>query len=230
MSATILLGTGIYLYTIGGRGRTKSPIIAAIYRGDVDALSKAIRIENDINQIRINGRTLLTAALNWNWHSYRDQSPSQSEINRWHEKSLEMITLLVEAGADVNQLEDSFDGYSPLICAVQNHMVKVVNFLLQSGADPNIRSIRTGRSAIWFALDKEMYNILISSGADINSQDHDGNTLLYEAIRNGWTYEQVEFLLEKGADPNRKNNNDETPYDLAMRKKDKSYLGLIQNK
>src|SRR5258706_427633 len=50
---------------------------------------------------------------------------------------IDSTRLLIEAGVDVNQ--PALDGTSPLVLAILNARFEVGTFLLEKGADPNVR-------------------------------------------------------------------------------------------
>ena len=54
----------------------------------------------------------------------------------------------------------------------------------------------------------------MSCGADPNARDAEGNTPLHRAAAN-CRYALAQLLIQHGADPNTKNNQDKTPADLA---------------
>jgi len=61
---------------------------------------------------------------------------------------------------------------------------------------------------------KEIVELLIAAGADVNARDDGGDTPLLNAAAFGQK-EIVELLIGKGAEVNAKNANGETPLDWA---------------
>ena len=57
--------------------------------------------------------------------------------------------------------------------------------------------------------------VLVDSGADVTARDTDGNTPLHMAAREG-DVSMVQFLLAHGGEPDRLNNAERTPLDLAL--------------
>lgn len=57
--------------------------------------------------------------------------------------SLELVKLLIEAGADVNARTN--EGDVPLLVAISNHSKRISKFLIEAGADVNIKN-RCGNS------------------------------------------------------------------------------------
>ncbi|MBK8150753.1 MAG: ankyrin repeat domain-containing protein [Acidobacteria bacterium] len=77
-----------------------------------------------------------------------------------------------------------------------------VKLFLQAGMDPNVRN-KTGDTALTFAVLNSTVETLkiLSEKADLNLKDGAERTPLYAALKNE-RFENFDFLLEKGADPN----------------------------
>jgi len=94
--------------------------------------------------------------------------------------SVEVITTLLKAGADVNAQE--YNGASALFYAAgENPNPKVVAELLRAGADLKTRN-HYGMTVLMYAAkvtkNPEVITILLKAGADAKAKDHDGNTAL----------------------------------------------------
>jgi ankyrin repeat protein len=90
------------------------------------------------------------------------------------EYALEVIKLLLDAGADINQ-ETPFG--TPLMSASTSDLnAEIVDYLLKAGADVNQQD-RNGRTALFYAAAYDCQTItiqLLSADADINIKDNDG--------------------------------------------------------
>ena len=62
---------------------------------------------------------------------------------------------------------------------------------------------------------KELVELLITNGVDVNTKTDDGSTPLHEAARQGRT-ETGEVLITKDADVNAKDYDGKTPLDWAI--------------
>ena len=60
---------------------------------------------------------------------------------------LEIVKKFVEYGADVNEMSN---GMTPLMIAARYNRVEIINFLLESGANPKIKT-ETGWTALKYA-------------------------------------------------------------------------------
>ena len=113
--------------------------------------------------------------------------------------NIETVTMLLEAGADVNA-KDSEHQSSALMWAAHEGHTDIMNLLIEHGA--NIDEQRsTGETAFWFTAQKgqlEAMKILVSHGADINVVGREGKTALDIASQNGYQ-EIVGYLREAGA-------------------------------
>jgi ankyrin repeat protein len=85
-----------------------------------------------------------------------------------------------------------------------------VKILLESGADPNSRTIEGITPVITAAEDTAVLGMLKKYGARIDEADNKGRTALFIAIIND-QIDKAEWLLRNGADPNTKNLEGDTP-------------------
>lgn len=97
--------------------------------------------------------------------------------------ALDVVQQLVgQQGTDVN-VRVGEDGETPLMAAVACGQLGVVNYLLQQGANPNVRD-EDGKTPLHEACDigsLPLVMALAEHGADINARDEDGETPLHEA-------------------------------------------------
>ena len=61
----------------------------------------------------------------------------------------------------------------------------------------------------------EIFEYLVSAGADVNATNQSGLTPLHEAARWNWNIEVVKFLVSKGANVYARDNTGKTPLDYA---------------
>lgn len=121
---------------------------------------------------------------------------------------LEIVQLLVENNADLNK--KNIDGVTPLMWACSFHRLEIARCLLSTGkcevnaVDSKLQSAliyATTNSSV--QLSKEMIELLVKSGADVNHSDHEGSTVLNTLISSssesnltGKTVESVWMLLK----------------------------------
>jgi len=115
----------------------------------------------------------------------------------------EVKRLVIDCGVDPNILSEL--RFTSLFIALSSGHPEVVEFLLEHGADPNIKN-NDGSTPLHYAADNsKVVEVLLEHGADLNIRDKYGATPLHDAAENGHP-EVVELLLEHGADPNIQNN------------------------
>jgi uncharacterized protein len=129
----------------------------------------------------------------------------------------EATNMLNKPGNTLINSRDVTSGDTGLHIVIQRQDIEWVRFLLQRGADPNIRN-RRGISPLQLATSLGFVAAveeLISGGANVNISDQTGETPLIAAVhqRNA---PLVRRLLEKGADPDRNDNSGRSARDYMM--------------
>jgi len=107
------------------------------------------------------------------------------------------------------------ESYSPLMVAANRSFSDICTFLVDCGADVNLKS-DSGMTALMLAMNPssesdshKIATLLLKAGAEVNAESGGGNTALMEAAHKGMTT-LVELLIEKGASLNTQNKYGET--------------------
>jgi ankyrin repeat protein len=123
------------------------------------------------------------------------------------------VRRLIKAGADLNRNGDS----SPLIIACRTNNEKIVEILIDSGADIDYTD-KNGDTALIHMSGSDypnIVNILLNRGANINFIGYIGETALFNAVR--LQKENIlDILLNRGANVNIKNIHGETALMVAV--------------
>ena len=132
--------------------------------------------------------------------------------------NLDMVKLLVKAGADVNNKDG--DGRSPIDVSIFNGSSigiskDLIKFLLRCGAkvdnknllDRLIQVYDIGNGGFNF---NDILKLLIAGGADVNVQNWYGRCPIHTAIKYG-NLDLIKSLIKNGADVNIKDNFGVTP-------------------
>ena len=127
---------------------------------------------------------------------------------------LTIIKTIVELGSKLNVVDSQ--GKTPLRTAVDVESWETARYLIDSDSDIFSKAI-DGESPASIAILKGPAILkTLFNGKNINTKDTVGNTLLHYAAAKG-NEESIKTLLELGAVKNQKNNEDETPFDIAKR-------------
>ena len=103
--------------------------------------------------------------------------------------------------------------------AAKDGNIKAVKQHLDAGADVNSKGGYENGTALHFAAGKghkEIVELLIAKGVDVNAKDNRGGTPLHSTASGGQK-EIAKLLIAKGADVNAKDEDGETPLDWAIR-------------
>ena len=114
------------------------------------------------------------------------------------EGHLEAVTALVEAGADVNKMDDN--KRTPLLYAVMTGELKVVRCLLDNGADIHHDECPDRMTAVYLAAEYGYPNVLkllIQRGADVHKLCPNNMTLLHIVCQQGHPVEMLDILFDK---------------------------------
>ena len=143
-----------------------------------------------------------------------------------------VVRLLLQYGAKVNDPSD--DGKMPLVAAARNHNDSVVRELLDSGADVNASDRETGNTAVLQTIvnvynPKPILSLLIQAGANLNIENHDGDTALLAASRRGEA-DIVQLLIDNGANLYHKNKSGDDTFSFADKSGNQELLNLLADK
>lgn len=137
---------------------------------------------------------------------------------------LPRIRALIDYGGDVNALNARAE--APLHAALRCGSPELIEMLLQAGAyangvagqrDPPIFACRGAQSMPsrdYQAVD--CLEVLLHHGVDLESRNRGGETILFHFVRQG-DANTVSWLLDRGADPNRRNARGHSAHDMARR-------------
>lgn len=117
----------------------------------------------------------------------------------------------------INEYDPREKRSTPLSLAVKHLRVDIVSFLIAVGADVNIASAVTKVSPLHdacFVGSLPMVKLLVTNSADVDHVDSSEESCLHWAARGG-ELAVINYLIKKGAQPDRVNKDDVTATELA---------------
>ena len=160
-----------------------TPLDDAVARGNREIVLELLAAGADTN----NGAPLLSAV----GYNQRD-----------------MVKLLLERGAKVDQQEEDGILGTPLIFAAIKGNADIARDLLAAGANVNSRT-SNGATALMEAAEEKhtaLVPLLLQAGADVNAADNFGVTALWHAASQG-NLATAKLLIDAGADVNARSSN-----------------------
>jgi len=160
------------LLIIGSAGSTNDEILIMLIRAGADISKKELKTQmNLVHLFALNNRVPMIQYI-------REEYPEQYN---------EYLN-----GVDIN-------GFTPLICAVQNNSEEATRLLLENGARVHIAD-KENRSAFWFAASTGNMNIvclLIEYKADVNQCSISGKSPRFMALVKG-AHDVAQFISDNG--------------------------------
>ncbi len=225
-----LINLGVDKNSFNRDGRT--PLALAVEKGHLELVSKLLDLGASPTIKDKEGNTPFSIAVKLNRVSVAEKlltiDAVAETINRplgdsylIHEAAVDghtdMVAFLLKNGADPLKLDSS--GYTPLVWAVTNNQVALVELLIEamrnSGEQEFVKNQiqKAFTKAIVFGK-VEVLDTLIASGAKINEPDQDGIPPIFHTLQKGGEL-ALEYLLKKGVDVSATFQG-HTPFDIVI--------------
>ena len=232
------------LFVTGAQGQQIADFINACKTGNMKVVKRTEKDGFDINApLKEDGSTALMVAAaagqneviqfllekgaDVNAKKIFDYTPLMISINN---SQTETARLLIEKGAEVNAFTNIKE--TPLSFAIEKCNAQLVNLLIEKGADINIKT-KIEQKPLLIAATKgceDVMAILNENGIDIEqANETDSTTALMKAAKFGH-YESVKFLLENGAQVDKKNRQGNSAIMFAVQNGHLDIMQLLLDK
>ena len=152
---------------------------------------------------------LSTGMVNIECMTDEDNTPLLIAVDKGHN---DLVQLLLEAGANPNLPSTEFekDRWTPLTVAAFRGDHDVAKLLIEAGGNVNMEA-RDGKIPLHLAKGRKVVKLLLDEGSHLHKECASRNTPLHYASMVG-RIDEVKYLLERGADPNRPGIRGKTPF------------------
>ncbi|KAM3068553.1 hypothetical protein ACMFMG_011084 [Clarireedia jacksonii] len=159
------------------------------------------------SQVEASSQALMASERRWDSRNYSQKFPT--EMTGLHLGAYFGVYNAVQfiLGSNNPDPKDSYN-QTPLYWASKNGYLKIVQLLLDRGADVKAASENNQTPLHWASKygNVEIVQLLLDRGADINIADEHGWTPLYWAFKNS-NREIIQLLLDRGAEVNTADKN-----------------------
>jgi ankyrin repeat protein len=184
--------------------RPSLALYPAIERGDIAQIERHIKWGTNLNQANPDGSRPLHVAA----------KAGRSVV----------VKLLLKHGADINILDKQ--NHTPLYNAVMSGRTQVAEMLIKQGATYDINKLLEETVSNQIA-DRDVFELLIHRGADINHTTENGDTPLHIAVKNDYRV-VTKLLVNNGADINAKDAGGHTPLWHAIGRHNRDISDLLK--
>ncbi|KAJ3438986.1 no mechanoreceptor potential c isoform d-related [Anaeramoeba flamelloides] len=235
--AFLLIEYGSYLSSLDQEKRT--PLMIAAKYGRSEILQLYLNNQIDLERKDKQGRNalyfacesgnvkiaqeLILAGARLNTKSDKGNFPLYLAA---HQGNNVLAQLLLSSGAYVDQ---TYDGWTPLLIACQNGSLQTVETLLDHNADLHYCDPKDGFSAVFIAIENKHVDVfveLFNRKADLQSVNFYSETPIHIACQVG-DLEIIQIMIQNNVDFNIKDENEMTPLMVAAENDHEEVVKLL---
>ncbi|XP_066215876.1 histone-lysine N-methyltransferase EHMT2 isoform X4 [Saccopteryx leptura] len=211
----------------------RTPLHAAAQKGSVEICHVLLQAGANINAVDKQQRTpLMEAVVNNHLEVARYMVQRGGCVYNKEEDgstclhhaakigNLEMVSLLLSTGqVDVNAQDSG--GWTPIIWAAEHKHIEVIRMLLTRGADVTLTDNEENICLHWasFTGSAAIAEVLLNARCDLHAVNYHGDTPLHIAARESY-HDCVLLFLSRGANPELRNKEGDTAWDLTPERSD----------